>query len=63
VRVSFLLYSRTAERRTVGLTLPSGEMTTLHEGDSVGDLEVARILPDRVHLRHNGRVYALRALN
>jgi hypothetical protein len=63
VRVSFLLYSRTAERRTVGLTMPTGEMATLHEGDSVGDLEVARILPDRVHLRHNGRVYALRALN
>jgi hypothetical protein len=63
VRVSFLLYSRSAERRTVALTMPTGEMVTLHEGDSVGDLEVARILPDRVHLRHNGQVYALRAVN
>jgi hypothetical protein len=36
-------------------------MVTLHEGDTVGDLEVARILPDRVHLRHQGRLYAVRA--
>jgi hypothetical protein len=61
VRLSFLLYSRAVERRTVSLTLASGEMLSLREGDTVGDLEVARILPDRVHLRHQGRLYLLRA--
>jgi hypothetical protein len=48
-------------RRTVTLTIDGGDMVTLREGESAGSLEVARILPDRVHLRHGGQTFAVQA--
>jgi hypothetical protein len=61
VIVNFLAWSRAPDRRTVALTIGNAGMVTLHEGESASDLEVARILPDRVHVRWGGRLYAVRA--
>jgi len=61
VRLSLLMYSRAPERRSVALTIDGGNLITLHEGESAGGFEVARILPDRVQLRHAGQLFALRA--
>src|SRR5207245_9992763 len=56
VQVSFLFYSRVAERRTVLLSVDGSSTETLHEGERAGDLEVARILPARVHVRWSRRL-------
>ncbi len=61
VQVSFLFYSRVAERRTVLLSVDGSSTETLHEGERAGDLEIARILPDRVHVRWSGALYSVRA--
>jgi hypothetical protein len=61
IRVSFLVYSPAPERRTVSLAVDGGSLVTLHEGETTGEIEVERILPDRVHLRHAGRLFAVRA--
>ena len=61
VQVSFLFYSPVAERRTVLLSVDGSGTETLHEGERAGDLEVARILPDRVHVRWSGALYSVRA--
>ncbi len=58
VRVSFLVYSRVPERRSVALMV-DGNLVTLHEGESSSGLSVARILPDRVELRHGGKTFAV----
>ena len=60
VRLSFLVYSPSAERRSVVLATEGGNLTTLREGEQVGNIEVARILPDRVELRYEGRVFTVR---
>jgi hypothetical protein len=63
IEVNFLAYSRTPARRTVALTIGgTGGMVTMHEGDTAGDVEVVRILPDRVHVRHAGQLFAVRAV-
>jgi hypothetical protein len=56
-----LLYSRAADRRTVSLTIDGGDMVTLHEGESAGSIQVARILPERIHVRYEGRLFAVEA--
>jgi len=61
VQVSFLFYSPVAERRTVLLSVDGSSTETLHEGERAGDLEVARILPDRVHVRWSGQLFSVRA--
>ncbi|HLQ22068.1 MAG TPA: hypothetical protein VK132_02620, partial [Gemmatimonadales bacterium] len=61
VQVNFLLYSRTPERRTVMLSVDGGSMATLHEGERAGDIEVARILADRVHVRWGGGLFSVQA--
>jgi hypothetical protein len=61
VQVNFLVYSRAPERRTVALTIDGGAMTTLHEGESGGGIEIVRILADRIHVRHDGRLFSVRA--
>jgi hypothetical protein len=61
ITINFLAWSRTPDRRTVTLTIGDAGMVTLHEGESASDFEVARILPDRVHVRWGGRLYAVRA--
>jgi hypothetical protein len=59
--VNVLLYSPVAERRTVSLTVDGGNMVTLREGESEGNIEVARILPERIHVRYEGRLFAVDA--
>ncbi|HJW69063.1 MAG TPA: hypothetical protein VJ829_06885, partial [Candidatus Binatia bacterium] len=61
VQLSFLLFSPSAERRSVALAIDGGSLTTLHEGESTGGLEVVRILPDRVDVRWEGESYTVRA--
>ncbi len=60
VRISFLVYSATPERRRVALTIDDGSMVTLHEGESAHDVQVERIFTDRVQLRHGGQAFTLR---
>ena len=62
VFVNFLAYSRVADRRTVTLTIGDAGMVTLHEGEAAANVEVVRILGDRVHLRHAGQLYAVKAV-
>ena len=59
LRVSFLVYSSVAERRSVVLTIGEGGLTTLREGDSADGVEVVRIRPDRVDLRWQGESFTL----
>jgi len=59
LRVSFLVYSRNADRRTVALTIGDAGLTTLHEGEEAGGIEVVHIHPDRVELRWQGEVFTL----
>jgi len=61
VQLSFLLFSPSAERRSVALALDGGSLQTLHEGESTGGLEVVRILPDRVDVRWQGEAFTVRA--
>jgi hypothetical protein len=61
VQVNFLVYSRKPERRTVALTVNNGYMITLHEGETDNGIEVARILPDRIHARYQGTVFVVYA--
>jgi hypothetical protein len=61
VRLSFLLFSPSAERRSVALAINGSGLQTLHEGESAGDVQVVRILPDRVDLRWQGEAYTVRA--
>jgi hypothetical protein len=61
VQVSFLFYSPVADRRTVLLSVDGSSTETLHEGERAGDLEIARILPDRVHVRWSGQLFSVRA--
>lgn len=60
VRVSFLFYSQEPSRRRVMLTIDGGELVTLFEGQAVDTLAVARILPDEVHFRHEGTLFAVK---
>jgi hypothetical protein len=60
IQISFLVYARVPERRMVWLSIDGGSLITLHEGEGSGGVEVARILPDRVHLRHNGSLFLVR---
>jgi hypothetical protein len=57
VQVGFLVYSRVPERRSVTVSIDGAGLVTLHEGDSFAGVEVSRILPDRVQLRHEGKVF------
>ncbi len=60
VRVSFLLYSEDPGRRRVMLTVNDAtDLVTAYEGQRVEALEIARILPDEVHLRYEGKVFAV----
>ena len=63
IQISFLVYTRVPERRAVWLSIDGGSLITLHEGEASGGIEVARILPDRVHLRHNGSLFLVRTRN
>jgi hypothetical protein len=60
VRVSFLYYSREPSRRHAMLTVNSGELLTVYEGQSVETLNVERILRDEVHFRYEGKLFAVR---
>ena len=60
VRVSFLVYSGTPERRTVALSIDGG-LVTLHEGEDSGGLSVAQILPDGVELTWQGQSFKVPA--
>ena len=62
VVVNFLAYSRVANRRTVTLTIADYDMVTLHEGEGAANIEVVRILADRIHVRHAGQLYAVKAV-
>ena len=62
VFVNFLAYSRVAARRTVTLTIGDAGMVTLREGEAAANVEVVRILADRVHVRHGGQLYAVKAV-
>ena len=60
MQLSFLVYSQTPGRRTVVLSIDGGSLVTLREGETAAGLTVARILPDRVHLRLGAQVFAVR---
>jgi hypothetical protein len=60
VRVSFLFYSKDPGRRRVMLTLnDTPDLVTAYEGQRIEAFEIARILPDEVHLRYEGKVFAI----
>jgi hypothetical protein len=61
VRLSFLLFSPSPERRSVALAIDGGSLQTLHEGEATGGLQVVRILPDRVDLSWEGAPFTVRA--
>ena len=62
IHVSFLIYSPVPERRVVSMTINNGPLVTLHEGQRSGDISLVRILRDRIHVDHNGRIYSVRAV-
>ncbi len=60
VRVNFLFYSREPARRRIMVTVDNGSLVTLFEGQSVDTLGVERILPNEVHFRFDGKLFAVR---
>jgi hypothetical protein len=60
VRVNFLFYSREPARRRIMVTVDNGSLQTLFEGQSVDTLGVERILPNEVHFRYEGKLFAVR---
>src|SRR5205814_10614514 len=60
IQLSFLVYSRVPERRTVTFTVDGGSMVTLHEGESAYGVAVERIFSDHVQVSHRGRSFAVR---
>lgn len=59
VSVNFLFYSRDAARRRIMVTVDQGSLVTLFEGQSVDTLAVERILPNEVHFRYEGKLFAV----
>jgi hypothetical protein len=59
VRLSFLMYSRTADRRSVALRVGDGSLSTLHEGETAGGFEVVAIHSDHAELRFDGERFDL----
>jgi hypothetical protein len=59
VRVNFLFYSRETTRRRIMVTVDQGSLVTLFEGQSVDTLAVERILPNEVHFRYEGKLFAV----
>jgi hypothetical protein len=59
LRVSFLVYSKVPERRSVALTIADGGLTTLREGEEASGIEVVHIHPDKVELRWQGETFTL----
>jgi len=59
IQLSFLVYSRVPERRRVAVSIAGGNMVTLHEGEAAGDVQVVRILPDGIHVRYQGALFAV----
>jgi hypothetical protein len=63
VRISFLIYSRTPERRSVALTIDGAGLVTLREGQAVQGLEVVQILPDGAQVAWQGKRFTVPARN
>jgi len=63
VRISFLIYSRTPERRSVALTLDGTGMVTLREGQATQGLEVVEIRPDGAEMAWQGERFTVPARN
>jgi hypothetical protein len=61
VRVSFLVYSNSPERRSVALNIDEAGLVTLHEGEEANGLSVAQILPNGVELTWQGQSFTVRA--
>jgi hypothetical protein len=58
VRLKSIHYVESSTKRTVTLFIGT-EVATLHEGESVGGVEVQLILPDMVYIRNGGSVSAV----
>lgn len=63
VRISFLIYSRTPERRSVALTIDGTGLVTLREGQAAQGLEVVEILPDGARVTWQGQRFTVPARN
>jgi hypothetical protein len=59
LRVSFLVYSSAASRRTVTLTIGDTGLTTMREGEEQQGITVVRIRADRVELEWQGERFEL----
>lgn len=59
VRLAALGYSPSPGRRTASLVVNGGSPVTLREGETMKDVQVTLILPDRVYLRRAGQVFAV----
>lgn len=47
--------------RTATISINGDSPVILHEGETIGELDVQLILPDRVYLRHAGQIFAVDA--
>jgi hypothetical protein len=45
--------------RTATLSINGDSPVIVHEGETIGGLDVQLILPDRVYLRHSGQIFAV----
>ncbi len=61
IQVSGIRYSSSPPERAVTLEVDGGSPVTLHQGESMGELEVQLILPDGVYVRRGGHVWMLSA--
>jgi len=61
VRVSFLMYSRDPERRSVALGVAGAGITTVREGEYFQGVRVVEILPEAVDLEWGGVRYRVPA--
>ncbi len=59
VQLKAIAYGEKASDSSVTLRINGGDVVTLHEGDSIGGVEVQLILPDTVYLHYGGNVFTI----
>jgi hypothetical protein len=59
VQLKAIVYAENASDSTATLRINGERAVTLHEGDSIGGVEVQLILPDTVYLHYGGNVFTI----
>ena len=59
IHVRSIAYSHDVAKRTVTLQIDDGALTKLHQGESVGGVEVQLILEEAIFVRYGGNIVSI----